>query len=185
MTALFYQLYQQLNRFSQVTGKLLRYLSIAMMLCLSTVALLRYGFNIGFIALQELVTYLHATVFMLGIAYTLSQDEHVRVDIFYQRFSLRGKAWINAIGGIVFLIPICGYFLLSSWGFVSQSWQIHEGSVDPGGLPAVFLLKSLIPAMAITLLLQGLAEILKNLLFLMRVPGIESLLAEQGGHEHV
>ena len=138
-----------------------------MMLTLSAVVVLRYGFNIGIIALQELVSYLHAIVFMLGAAYTLQQDGHVRVDIFYRQFSPRAKAWVNSLGGIVFLLPLCGYFLVSSWDFVSQSWAIKESSPEPGGLPAVFLLKSLIPVMAVLLSLQCIADILGNALFLI------------------
>ena len=161
------QLQGLISRFSQCSGVLLSRLSLLMMLTLSTVVVLRYGFNIGIIALQELVSYLHAIVFMLGTAYTLQQDGHVRVDIFYRNFSPRAKAWVNSLGGIVFLLPLCGYFLVSSWDFVAQSWAIKESSPEPGGLPAVFLLKSLIPAMALLLSLQAVAEILRNALFLI------------------
>ena len=162
--------HRALDRFSQLTGRLLSQLSLLMMLTLSTVVVLRYGFNIGFVALQESVTYLHAAVFMLGTAYTLQQDSHVRVDIFYRGFSPRGQAWVNSLGGIIFLLPLCAYFLLSSWAFVSQSWSIHETSAEPGGIPAVYLLKTLIPLMAIILSLQCLADIVKNGLLLVCNP---------------
>ncbi|WP_339671243.1 TRAP transporter small permease subunit [Dasania marina] len=162
-----YALQQTIDRFSQLSGRLLSVLSVVMMLSLSAVVVLRYGFNLGSIAMQELVTYLHATVFMLGTAYTLQQDGHVRVDIFYRRFSPRAKAWVNSLGGLIFLLPLCGYFVLSSWEFVGQSWSIKEGSADPGGLPAVFLLKTLIPLMAISLALQAVAEVLRNALLLI------------------
>ncbi|MGK0440640.1 MAG: TRAP-type mannitol/chloroaromatic compound transport system permease small subunit [Pseudohongiellaceae bacterium] len=138
-----------------------------MMLTLSAVVVLRYGFNIGIIAMQELVSYLHASVFMLGTAYALQQDSHVRVDIFYRNFSPRVKAWVNCVGGIIFLMPLCGYFLMSSWDFVVLSWTVKETSAEPGGLPAVFLFKSLIPLMAIMLSLQALAEIIRQGLFLV------------------
>ena len=162
------------DRFSQCSGVFLSRLSLLMMLTLSAVVVLRYGFNIGLIALQELVTYLHATVFMLGVAYTLQQDGHVRVDIFYRNFSPRAKAWVNSLGGIIFLLPLCGYFLVSSWDFVAQSWAIKESSPEPGGLPAVFLLKSLIPLMAISLSLQCVADILRNGLLLVCGHGEQS-----------
>ena len=121
------------------------------------IVVLRYGFNIGSIALQESVTYLHAMVFLLGAAYTLRRDEHVRVDIFYQRFSERRKALVDVAGTLLFLIPCCFYIFWVSLDYVEASWSIYEGSREAGGLPAVFLLKSLIPLTAALLGLQGLA----------------------------
>lgn len=160
-------LLHMIDRFSEVTGQLLAGLSVVMMLLLCMVVTLRYGFDIGAIALQESVTYLHASIFMLGAAYTLKQDGHVRVDVFYRNFSPRQKAWINSLGGIVFLLPLCGYIVVISWDFVLQSWQIREVSTEPGGIPGIFLLKSLIPLMAINLALQALAEILRSALLLI------------------
>ena len=157
---------QCLDRFSEVSGQVLSWLSLAMMALLSLVVLLRYGFDIGATAMNESVTYLHGTVFMLGAAYTLKHDGHVRVDIFYRNFSARTKAWVNSVGGIVFLLPLCAYIFYISWDFVQQSWHIGEVSTEPGGIPAVFLLKSLIPLMAINLSLQAVAEVLRNALML-------------------
>lgn len=156
-----------IDRFSDISGQLLAVLSIVMMLLLCIVVALRYGFGIGAIVLQESVTYLHASIFMLGAAYTLKQDGHVRVDVFYRNFSPRTKAWINSLGAILFLLPVCGYIFLISWDFVLQSWQIGEVSTEPGGIPAIFLLKSLIPLMAIILGLQALAETFRNMLLLI------------------
>ena len=154
--------YRLIDTLSDITGRILAWLSLLMMTLLCMVVLLRYGFEVGSIALQEAVTYLHATVFMLGIAYTLKQGGHVRVDIFYRNFSSRTQAWINSLGGIIFLLPLCVYIFVISWDFVAQSWQIREVSTEPGGIPAVFLLKTLIPLLAINLGLQGLADILRN-----------------------
>jgi TRAP-type mannitol/chloroaromatic compound transport system permease small subunit len=128
---------------------------------------MRYGFGQGMTALQESVNYLHGTVFMLGAAYTLKHGGHVRVDIFYHRYSARTKAWVDSIGCIVFLLPLCGLILISSWDFAANAWAIRETSVEPGGLPFVYLLKSLLPLMAINLALQGLAELLRNALVLI------------------
>lgn len=144
------------------TGRVLAWLTLLMMLILCLVVVLRYGFGVGSVALQEAVTYLHGTVFMLGAAYTLRRNGHVRVDIFYRRFSPRAQAWINALGGIVFLLPLCVYIFVVSCEFVAQSWSIREISSEPGGIPAVFLLKTLIPLMAVNLGLQALAEILRS-----------------------
>jgi len=157
-----------LEAFTENTGRLIAWLTPIMMLLLCAVVILRYGFDIGITALQESVTYLHGVVFMLGIAYTLKHDGHVRVDIFYRRFPTQTKAWINSLGGIIFLLPICVYVMVVSWDFVSQSWQIGEVSPEPGGIPAVFVLKSLIPLMALLLALQGIAEVLKSALVLVR-----------------
>ena len=105
-----------------------------------------------------------------GAAYTLKTEGHVRVDIFYQRFSTRTRAWVNSLGGIVFLLPLCLFILGVSWNYVAESWAIRETSPEPGGIPAVFLLKTLLPVMALNLLLQGTAETLRNALILVEEP---------------
>jgi TRAP-type mannitol/chloroaromatic compound transport system permease small subunit len=155
------------DRFTEFTGRRLAWLSLALALTVCLVVLLRYGVGIGSIAVQESATYLHATLFMLGTAFTLKHDGHVRVDIFYRRFSARARAWVNSVGCIVFLLPFCLFLVGISWSFVVQAWLILEGSADPGGIHGVFLLKSLIPLMALNLLLQGLAELARNLLVLL------------------
>ena len=163
-----------LDTFSRSTGKLIAWLTLAMMALTSLIVLLRYGFDLGSIALQESVTYLHATVFLLGAAYTFVDDEHVRVDIFYRRFSPRQKAWVNAVGGIVFLLPVSLFLLGISWSFVSESWAIKESSGDAGGIAAIYLLKSLLPLAAFTLALQGLASILTSALLLVNEQNVVS-----------
>lgn len=160
-------IHRLIDQLSELTGRILAWLSLLMMVMLCLVVVLRYGFEVGSIGLQEGVTYLHASIFMLGAAYTLKQDAHVRVDILYRNFSPRGKAWVNSLGGIIFLLPLCIYIFFISWDFVIQSWQIREVSTEPGGIPAVFLLKTLIPVMAINLGLQAVAEILRSAMVLM------------------
>ncbi|MGB1140357.1 MAG: TRAP transporter small permease subunit, partial [Halioglobus sp.] len=120
----------------------------------------------GSILAQESVIYMHGALFLLGAAYALKVGAHVRVDIFYRNFSARAKAWINSLGGIVFLLPLCAFIAGSSWNYVAESWAMREASPEPGGIPAVFILKTLIPAAAINLALQGAAEVLRNALFL-------------------
>jgi TRAP-type mannitol/chloroaromatic compound transport system permease small subunit len=155
------------DKFTEHTGRWLSWLCLALATTVCLVVLLRYGFGIGSIAVQEFATYLHASIFMLGTAFTLKNDGHVRVDIFYRRFSTRTRAWVNSVGSIVFLIPFCLFVVGISWHFVSQSWSIFEGSPDPGGIHAVFLLKSLIPLMALNLLVQCLGELTRNMLILV------------------
>ncbi len=160
-----------IDRFTEASGRLLAWLVLAMALVTTTVVVLRYGFNSGSIMAQEAIMYLHGCLFMLGAAYTLKHDAHVRVDIFYRRFSPRGKAWINSIGSITCLMPLCGFILFSSWEYVMASWAIRETSPEPGGIPAVFLLKTLLPLLALNLFLQALAETLRNARLLIGEPG--------------
>jgi TRAP-type mannitol/chloroaromatic compound transport system permease small subunit len=166
MSAL-HTLVRYIDAFTDRLGRWLAWLSLAMALLTATVVVLRYGFNTGSIAAQEAVTYMHGTLFMLGAAYALKSGAHVRVDIFYRNFSPRTRAWVNSLGGIIFLMPTCVFIFFSSLGYVAESWSIRETSAEPGGIPAVFLLKSVIPLMAASLFLQGLAETLRSALVLV------------------
>lgn len=148
-------------------GRLLAWLVLGMALLTALIVVLRYGFNIGSIPAQEAVIYMHGSLFLLGAAYALKIGAHVRVDIFYHNYSPRTRAWVDSVGGIVFLLPLCVFILLSSWDYVSESWTMRETSPEPGGIPAVFLLKTLIPVAAINLALQGAAEIARNALILV------------------
>lgn len=134
----------------------------------TTVVVLRYGFSTGAIALQESVTYLHGSLFMLGAAYALRRGAHVRVDIFYRDFSPRNKAWVDALGGIVFLLPLCALIFSVSLGYVADAWRIREASPEPGGIPYLYLLKTLLPLMAINLALAGCVDIARNAAVLVR-----------------
>lgn len=154
---------QLLDAGTRMLTKALSWLPILMALLTVGVVILRYGFSTGAIAAQELVIYLHSALFMLGISGALLVDEHVRVDVFYQRFGPRAQAWVNALGHVIFTLPLCSLIGLSSFDYVSESWMIRETSAEPGGIPAVFLLKTLIPMMAVLLAIQALSEILKAL----------------------
>lgn len=139
-------------------GRAVSWLTLAMVLIYFGVVLLRYLFSSGSIALQESVTYLHAMVFMLAAAWTLTRDAHVRVDIFYARWSARSKDMADLAGSLLLLLPVAVFILLVSLEFVSESWRVRETSAQPGGLPYLYLLKALIPVMAAQLLLQALAQ---------------------------
>lgn len=155
-----------LDRFAEATGRIIAWLTLCMVLITVSVVIMRYLFQSGSIALQESVSYLHACVFMLGAAYTLKHDGHVRVDILYQRFSARTRAWIDLLGTLLLLFPVCLFILFSSLEYVTASWSIQEGSREAGGLDGVFLLKTTIPVMAVLLLLQGCSIILHKVLLL-------------------
>lgn len=159
-------LVRYIDAFTDRCGRMLAWLALAMALLTALIVVLRYGFNIGFIPGQEAVTYMHGSLFLLGAAYALKTGAHVRVDIFYRKFNERTRAWVDSLGGIVFLLPLCAFIVASSWDYVAESWSMRESSPEPGGIPAVFLLKTLIPVAAITLALQGIAEVLRNALSL-------------------
>lgn len=163
-----------IDRGIKTLGLCASWAALIMTLFVAVIVVLRYGFKEGFIALQESVTYLHAFLFMCGAAFTLQSDEHVRVDIFYRQASPGYRAWINALGNIVFLIPFCMFVFFNSWSFVSKAWAIKEGSAEAGGIDAVYLLKALIPIMALTLFVQALAQTIRHILFLMNVAPEES-----------
>lgn len=117
---------------------------------------LRYVFNNSSIALQELEWHLFSTLFLLGIAYTLHQDAHVRVDIFYAKFSPKKQAWINIIGFLIFILPINLLIIYAGFEFAYESFLLNEQSADPGGLSSRFIIKSIIPISAILVIISGL-----------------------------
>jgi TRAP-type mannitol/chloroaromatic compound transport system permease small subunit len=122
-------------------------------------ATVRYLFHSGSVALQELEWHLFDVVILLGIAYTLHENAHVRVDIFYDRFTVRQKAWINLLGTLLFILPFSMLIIYVGSEFVLLSFEQMERSSDPGGLPYRFLVKSLMPLAFALLALQGLSEI--------------------------
>jgi TRAP-type mannitol/chloroaromatic compound transport system permease small subunit len=152
-----------IEAFIDWTGRTVSWLSLLLVLVMFLVVVLRYAFDTGSIALQEITTYLHATVFLVGMAYTLQQDAHVRVDIFYTRFSKRGKAWIDLFGALFLLLPFMLFVSWISWLYIADSWSVLEGSREAGGLPGVFLLKSLILVMTSLLSLQAFTQIARNI----------------------
>jgi len=145
-------------------GAAVRWLALFMVLLQFAVVVLRYVFGISYIFLNEGVLYMHAALFMLGAGYTLLVDAHVRVDIFYSRLSARGRAVIDLIGALGFLLPSMLVVAWFTWPSVRNSWAVIEGPISVGGIPASFLLKSLIPAFCVLLIVQGLACTLRDLL---------------------
>jgi len=148
---------------SEAISTLVSWLVALMVITMFCIVVLRYGFNIGSIAAQESITYMHGLVFMLAIAHTLKINGHVRVDILYQRWGKKGQALVNLFGSLFLLLPVCAFIIYISWNYVSTSWGYYEGSREAGGIEGVFLLKSLIPLMAFLLFLQGLSEVMKSI----------------------
>ncbi|PAU77540.1 TRAP transporter small permease subunit [Halomonas salipaludis] len=170
-------LLSRLDAFTEVIGRSIAWLVLMMMLVQFAIVVMRYLFNVHSIVMQESVMYMHAAVFMLAAAFTLKHDGHVRVDVFNRRMSPRGRAWIELFGTLLLLIPVVLFLGLGSLRYVASSWAILERSSD-GGLPAVFLLKTLIPLMCLLLLLQGIAQAWRQILILRgRLPAEKT-------HEH-
>ena len=152
------------SRINVRIGETTSWLTLFMVVATFIIVVLRYAFDTGIIWLQESVTWMHAAVFMLGSAYTLFCDEHVRVDVFYGEMSVRRKAWVNALGVIIFLLPLCVFFVFESWGYVYASWTIGEGSSNSGGLPypAIPMMKSMLLLMPLMIALQGISLLLTS-----------------------
>ena len=151
-------------------GRWVAWLAIIMVLVQFTVVLLRYLFGYGSIFMQESVFYMHALLFILGAGYTLSQDGHVRVDIFYQSADERYRAKVNLFGVLVFLLPFCCMLAYVTIPYASQSWAVLEGSKETSGIPAVYLLKSSIFLFCGFLSIQGIALAASSVLTLMGQP---------------
>jgi len=159
---------ESLKRVSEWTGRVIAWLTLPMVVVTFVIVMLRYVFDLGWIWMQESVTWMHAAVFMLAAAYTLSRDEHVRVDIFYRGFAPRQRALVDITGSALLLLPMTIFLLIASFDYVQVSWSIREGSREAGGLPFPFvpLLKSVIPVTAALLILQAIADLLANVAIL-------------------
>ena len=142
-------------------GQIGSWCSLLMVIAMLLVVVLRYGFQIGSISLQESITYLNCIIFTSGVAYTLKEDAHVRVDVMYSKLRIKSKALVDLLGTVVFLGLTAGFILWTSWDYVSVSWRIREGSAESSGLPYVYVLKTSILLIPIMLLMQGLSEFLK------------------------
>jgi TRAP-type mannitol/chloroaromatic compound transport system permease small subunit len=153
------------DRISDITGRVVAWLTLVMVLVTAVIVVMRYVFDAGFIWMQESVTWMHAAVFMVGAAYTLLHEEHVRVDIFYSKMSDERRAIVDLIGVIIFLLPLCGFLALKAYDFAAASWSIQETSREPGGLPypAIPLLKSIVIVMPVAVALQGVSMLMRAL----------------------
>ena len=155
---------------NEIVGQVLLWLLGAMILIGAFNAIARYlgrfvGANLSFTAAIELQWYLFSLVFLLGAAYALRHDAHVRVDVLYGQLSPRARAWIDLLGTILFLIPFSIFMLLVSYPSVLASWRIREVSPDPGGLPR-YPIKTVVLIAFVLLLLQGISELLKQVAIL-------------------
>lgn len=153
-----------IDALSEWLGRLAAVLVVALVLLVCYDVTMRYLFQAGSVALQELEWHLFALIFLLGAAYTLKHDEHVRVDVLYQArwMSAKRKAWVNLLGCALFLIPFAVLIIYSAWPFVMQSYQWQEGSPDPGGLPYRWAIKAAIPIGFALLALQAISLMIRS-----------------------
>ena len=151
-----------IDLFNEKIGILTSYLAIPLILITFFVAFMRYALDFGSIAIQEITIYLHALIFTVGASYTLKNNMHVRIDIFYNKFSNNLKKNINLFGTIFFLLPSCILIFITSFNYVISSIMLLESSKEAGGLPILYILKSYILLMVFTLFLQAISEIIKN-----------------------
>jgi TRAP-type mannitol/chloroaromatic compound transport system permease small subunit len=150
-----------IDRLNSRIGRAAAWLCLAVVTIQFAVVVLRYLFGAGSIWLQESIVYSHAALFLLAAAWTLKNDGHVRVDIFYSSASAHTRALVDLFGAFLLLIPFAGAILYFSLPYVVRSWSIFEGSREASGLPLVFLLKTLIPVFAVMLILQGLSQAMR------------------------
>ncbi|MDD9890679.1 MAG: TRAP transporter small permease subunit [Gammaproteobacteria bacterium] len=154
---------QTIDYCSDRLGKAGSWLALLMVSVMFLIVLLRYAFQIGSIALQESVMYINALIFTVGVGYTLKEQGHVRVDVFYNKLNAKQQALVDMLGCAVFMMLTAGFILGASWDYVAVSWRILEGSAESSGLPLVYLLKTTILLIASFLGIQGVAEFLKSM----------------------
>ncbi|MEK9684498.1 MAG: TRAP transporter small permease subunit [Rhodospirillaceae bacterium] len=140
---------------NETIGRMVSWLTLAMVLITFSVVVLRYVFSVGWVWMQESYVWLHGVVFMVGAGYTLLHNGHVRVDIFYRSGSERYRAVIDLIGSIFLLSPMIVIVLLGSWDYVIKSWVGLEESREAGGLPGLFLLKTVLWVFCVLVALQA------------------------------
>lgn len=159
-------LIQLIDRLNDVLGRIVSWATLLMVLVQFGIVLVHYIFREGSIFLQESLLYMHSLIFLGAGGYTLLHNSHVRVDVIYSHFGKRGKAWVDLLGTLFFLFPVCGLIGWTAWPFVVASWETLEGSMESSGIQAVFILKSFILIFVTSVILQGLSLMLQSLLTL-------------------
>jgi TRAP-type mannitol/chloroaromatic compound transport system permease small subunit len=159
-----------IDALNEWTGRGVAWLTAGCVLTCFVVVVLRYGFDTGYPWLQELYIWQHAIVFMAGAGYTMLHRGHVNVDLVYGRLGERGRAWVDVLGTVLFLFPWLAVLAVTSAPFVLSSWSIRETSSTADGMPAVYLLKSVLWVFCALMFLQGLALLMRRASFLAGRP---------------
>jgi len=165
-----------IDTINEWVGRGVAWVTLGLVLVVFVDVVMRYLFNKSYVFTQELEWHLFGFIFLIGAGYTLLHDGHVRVDIIYQRLGIKGRAWTNLLGVILFLIPGCLMVISTSWQFATNSFSMLEGSPDPGGIPFRFIIKGCIPVGFTLLLLQGFSLGLHSI---MQIRGVEKAKEEQ------
>ncbi len=156
-------IYHSIERLNTWVGERVMWLTSALVVLIFADVVLRYLFSSTSAWVMELEWHLFALIFLLCAGYTLNHDQHVRVDLFYTRMTQKGKAWVDFLGTLFFLLPWCAIVIYTSFKYAENSFVFREMSPDPGGLPARYLIKFAITVGFSLLMLQGVALILKSL----------------------
>jgi TRAP-type mannitol/chloroaromatic compound transport system permease small subunit len=146
---------------NEYIGRAMGWVMFGLVLLVTGDVISRYLFNTGAVVIQELEWWLYSIVFLMAAGYTFLHDDHVRVDLIYSLLPKRWKNIIDLFGAFIFLFPMCVLVILTSRSFIVRSWGFREGSPDPGGMQAYYLLKAVIPLGFFFLALQGVAEVYK------------------------
>jgi TRAP-type mannitol/chloroaromatic compound transport system permease small subunit len=155
-----------IHRLNEWIGRAASWLTTALMLLVCIDVVIRYALSDTQAWIIELEWHLFGLIFLLGAGYAFKHDRHVRVDVFYAKFSERDKAWVNLIGGVLFLLPWAAILIMVSFEYADIAFRIGEGSPDPGGLPARYLIKYAVTVGLSLLFLQGLANVIDSILLL-------------------
>lgn len=151
----------RIDRLNGAIGRAAAWLCLFVVAVQFAVVVMRYVFGLGSIWLSESIIYAHAALFMLAAAWTLRDGGHVRVDVLYAELGARKKALVDLGGALLLLLPfmlVLGWFAIP---YVGRSWAILETSPETSGIPAVFLLKTLIPLFALLMAFQGVAQAIR------------------------
>ncbi|TQV88313.1 TRAP transporter small permease subunit [Aliikangiella coralliicola] len=162
MKSLLSKIFYQLSNITVITGQLVSWLTVAMVVLLTLNILASWLFKSSSILVSESITWMHSANFLLAAAYTLNRNEHVRVDIFYAKMSVRAKALVDLLGTLLLLLPVSLFIIWASWSYVSLSWRIGEVSAEAGGMPATYILKGFLIVMPLLLVLEGISQLYRN-----------------------
>lgn len=155
------------DRFIEWVGNKVSWLTALLVLIICYDVVMRYLFNSSSVAIYELEWHIFALIFLLGAAFALKHDRHVRVDVFYSRFPKKAKAWVNLAGTILLLGPFCWILIIEGSDYVANSFRLLESSPDPGGLPARYVIKAAIPVGFSLVFIQAINWVFKNILVLV------------------
>ena len=158
------------DRVTQWVGTAASWLTLALVVLILYDVIMRYLFNQSSVAIYELEWHLFALIFLLGAAFALKHDRHVRVDVLYSKFGKKGQAWVNLLGTLLLLLPFCWIIITAGWDFWANSYRLTESSADAGGLPARYLIKSAIPIGFTLVLMQALNLMCRSILVLLNQP---------------